>query len=101
MATKVEQIRALNDERRQYLLGGIAMITPCIAALGQAAVERIVKTTKTKKLSQNDTFSVLFGSSPHQCACARKPESGLRIASTLHPEREALRPYCARSIREC
>ncbi len=44
MATKVEQIRALNDELRQYLLGGVAMITPGIAALGQTAVERIVKT---------------------------------------------------------
>ncbi len=44
MATKVERIRALNDELRQYLLGGIAVITPGIAALGQAAVERIVKT---------------------------------------------------------
>ncbi len=44
MATKVEQIRALNDELRQYLLGGIAVITPGIAALGQAAVELIVKT---------------------------------------------------------
>jgi Protein of unknown function (DUF3768) len=44
MATRVERIRALNDDLRQYLLGGAAVITPGIAALGQAAVERIVKT---------------------------------------------------------
>ncbi len=34
---------AHHDELRQYLLGGIAGITPGVAALGQAAVERIVK----------------------------------------------------------
>jgi Protein of unknown function (DUF3768) len=47
MTTKIDQIRALNDELRQHLLGGIAVIaviTPGVAALGQEAVERIVKT---------------------------------------------------------
>ena len=44
MDTKTERIRALNDELRQYLLGGMAVITPGVAALGQQAVERIVKT---------------------------------------------------------
>jgi len=44
MTTKTDQIRALNDELRQHLLGGIAVITPGVAALGQEAVERIVKT---------------------------------------------------------
>jgi len=42
--TKTERIRALNDDLRQYLLGGLAVITPGVAALGQQAVERIVKT---------------------------------------------------------
>ena len=42
--TRTERIRVLNDELRQYLLGGLAMITPGVAALGQEAVERIVKT---------------------------------------------------------
>jgi hypothetical protein len=42
--TKTERIRTLNDELRQYLLGGLAVITPGVAALGQQAVERIVKT---------------------------------------------------------
>lgn len=44
MDTRTERIRALNDEPRQYLLGGLAVITPGVAALGQAAVDRIVKT---------------------------------------------------------
>jgi hypothetical protein len=44
MTTKTDQIRALNDELRQHLLGGLAVITPGVAALGQEAVERIVKT---------------------------------------------------------
>ena len=41
MPTKTDQIRALNDELRQHLLGGIAVITPGVAALGQEAVDRI------------------------------------------------------------
>jgi hypothetical protein len=42
--TRTDRIRTLNDELRQYLLGGLAVITPGVAALGQQAVERIVKT---------------------------------------------------------
>ena len=44
MTTKTEQIRALNDQLRQTMTGGMAVMTPGIAALGQEAVERIVKT---------------------------------------------------------
>jgi hypothetical protein len=44
MPTKTDQIHALNDELRQHLHGGIAVITPGIAALGKEAVDRIVKT---------------------------------------------------------
>jgi hypothetical protein len=44
MTTKTDQIRTLNDELRQHLVGGLAVITPSIAALGREAVERIVKT---------------------------------------------------------
>lgn len=44
MSIDTDRIRALNDELRQHLLGGGAVITPGIAALGQEAVERLVKT---------------------------------------------------------
>src|SRR5712692_1137888 len=44
MDTKTERIRALNDELRQHFSGGLTVMTPGIAALGQEAVERIVKT---------------------------------------------------------
>jgi Protein of unknown function (DUF3768) len=42
--TRTDRIRALNDELRQYLLGGLAVITPGVAALGQQAVDCIVRT---------------------------------------------------------
>jgi hypothetical protein len=44
MKMKHERIRALNDELRQNLLGGVAVMTPGVAALGQEAAELIVKT---------------------------------------------------------
>jgi hypothetical protein len=44
MDPKSERIRALNDELRQHLIGGLAVIIPGVAALGPEAVERIVKT---------------------------------------------------------
>ena len=44
MTSKTEQIRALNDDLRQQLSTGTAVMTPGVAALGQEAVERIVKT---------------------------------------------------------
>jgi hypothetical protein len=44
METKTVRIRALNDQLRQRLIGGMAVITPGVAALGQEAVARIVKT---------------------------------------------------------
>ena len=44
MTNKAQQIPALNDDLRQHLIGGGAVITPGIAALGQEAVDRIVKT---------------------------------------------------------
>jgi hypothetical protein len=44
MDTKTIRIRALNDELRQNFDSGVAVMTPGIAALGQEAVARIVKT---------------------------------------------------------
>jgi Protein of unknown function (DUF3768) len=44
MDTKTSRIRALNDELRHTFTGGMAVMTPGIAALGQEAVDRIVKT---------------------------------------------------------
>jgi hypothetical protein len=44
MSANTDQIRSLDDELRQHLLGGGAIITPGVAALGGEAVERLVKT---------------------------------------------------------
>ena len=45
--TDAERIRMLNDELRKHLLGGGAVITPGIAALGPEAVHRLVQTIAT------------------------------------------------------
>ena len=44
MTTKSEAIRTLNDDLRQNLTTGTALLTAGIAALGAEAVARIVKT---------------------------------------------------------
>src|SRR5664279_4059082 len=44
VVNRTQRIRELNDELRQHLLGGHAVMTPGVAALGQQAVERIVQT---------------------------------------------------------
>ena len=44
MTTKTEVIRALNDELRQNLTTGTALMTAGVTALGAEAVARIVKT---------------------------------------------------------
>lgn len=43
MTDQTQRIRELKDELRQHLIGGLAVITPGVAALGRDAVERIVK----------------------------------------------------------
>jgi hypothetical protein len=47
MSTNTDCIRELNDKLRQHLTGGMALITPGVAALGQESVDRIVKTVTT------------------------------------------------------
>jgi len=44
ITTDTDRIRELNDKLRQDLSTGYAVITPGVAALGQEAVERLVKT---------------------------------------------------------
>jgi len=44
MNIETDRIRQLNDNLRQNLTTGMAVITPGIAALGQEAAERIVQT---------------------------------------------------------
>ena len=47
MSANTDRIRMLNDELRQHLLGGGAVMTPGIAALGHEAVQRLVQTIAT------------------------------------------------------
>jgi Protein of unknown function (DUF3768) len=44
MDPRTQRIRALNDELRQNLAAGVAVMTPGVASLDQEAVDRIVKT---------------------------------------------------------
>jgi Protein of unknown function (DUF3768) len=44
MDPRTQRIRALNDELRKNFAAGVAVMTPGVAALGQEAVARIVKT---------------------------------------------------------
>ena len=46
-ANATDRIRMLNDELRHNILAGRAVMTPGIAALGQEAVQRLVKTIAT------------------------------------------------------
>ena len=43
MTNQTQRIRAFNDDLRKHLIGGGAVITLGVAALGQEAVERIVQ----------------------------------------------------------
>jgi hypothetical protein len=47
MSTDTDRIRLLNDQLRKHLLGGGAVMTPGIAALGREAVQRLVQVIAT------------------------------------------------------
>jgi hypothetical protein len=57
--TRTERICALNDDLRQHLIGGLAVMTPGVSALGQQAVDRIVKT-----IAVYDDFC--YANDPHE-----------------------------------
>ena len=59
MSSQTEQICALNDQLRQNLTTGLAVITTGVAALGPQAVDRIVQT-----ISVYDDFC--HANDPHQ-----------------------------------
>jgi hypothetical protein len=59
MSYDTDRIRALNDDLRRHLIGGGAVVTPGVAALGQEFVERAVKT-----LAAFDDFH--HANDPHQ-----------------------------------
>jgi hypothetical protein len=44
MSTDTDRIRMLNDQLRRKLLGGKAVMTPGVAALGPQAVHRLIQT---------------------------------------------------------
>jgi hypothetical protein len=44
MDQRTQRIRALNDQLRQNLATGVAVMTPGVAALGEEATARIIKT---------------------------------------------------------
>ena len=60
ITTGTDRIRELNDKLRQNLSTGYAVITPGVAALGQEAVERLVKTTTPTILTRNTTLARLM-----------------------------------------
>ena len=60
--TDTDRIRALNDELRQHLLGGLAVITPGVAALGQQAVELIVHTIGRSSYRRRSLLRAKVGS---------------------------------------
>jgi hypothetical protein len=44
MSTDTDRVRTLNDQLRRNLLGGKAVMTPGVAALGSEAIQRLVQT---------------------------------------------------------
>ncbi len=59
MSARTDRIRMLNDELRKHLIGGGAVMTPGIAALGAEAVKRLVQTLSTYSdfCTDNDPYT--------------------------------------------
>jgi hypothetical protein len=79
MSNDRDRIRALNDELRQHLLGGGAVMTPGIAVLGQEAVKRLIQTISLRRASTfigvafSTTAMVFLDTSARtaRCDCSR------------------------------
>ncbi len=79
MNPKTGRIRALNDQLRQHLLGGIAVMTPGVAALGPEAVQRIFRT-----IAVFDEFSQ--ANDPHQVRAPGDRDHQFRLIATRHSD---------------
>ena len=55
MPTQTERTRALNDSLRKNITNNLAVITSGVAALGQAAVDRIFQTMLYSMISARPT----------------------------------------------
>jgi hypothetical protein len=73
-----QRIRKLNDELRQNLHGGLAVMTPGVAALGQQAVERIVQTIMHCTNFENKQREMVDGANLRRRPCIQKQERTLQ-----------------------
>jgi hypothetical protein len=86
MDTKTARIRALNDELRQNFAGGVAVMTPGIAALGPEAVAQIVKTVAVFDDFVTPTIrtksTTLARSTPTATRCSSRSTTSTRASRT-------------------